>query len=85
MPYLLRLFQLFYDFRGVENKGKYNFFELNVTCVIEIDQIAASKISSHLFTSENRFPWRRVALALNARNGGRARVELLKVDKVAFY
>ena len=69
----------------VENKGKYNFLELNVTCVIEIDQIAASKISSHLFTSENRFPWRRVALALNARNGGRARVELLKVDKVAFY
>lgn len=40
--------------------------------VIEIDQIAASKISSHLFTSENRVPWRRVALALNARNGGRS-------------
>lgn len=56
MPYLLRLFQLFYDIRGVENKGKYNFLELNVTCVIEIDQIAASKISSHLFTSENRVP-----------------------------
>ena len=56
MPYLLRLLQLFYDFRGVENKGKYNFFELNVTCVIEIDQIAASKISNHLFTSENRVP-----------------------------
>lgn len=55
MPYLLRLFQLFYDFR-VENKGKYNFLELNVTCVIEIDQIAARKISSQLFTSENRVP-----------------------------